>query len=197
MNKQIIWLYTLSFNESHFVKNFLTAYKDVDRIIVNDNMSTDNTVELLKQDPRVEVRTWDSKGQIRDDMYLDYKNNVWKEARGKADWVIVVDFDEIFTSAYLKDNKPIFDLDLYDIYKDGYNMIKPRGYNMVSLNSPLGTDNHPYEHSKIGVYHPPEEKLVCFRPDRLSEIRYHAGCHHAQPLDLNGTTDDSNFDKTA
>lgn len=183
-----VWLYSLTYNESHFVKNFLEAYKWVDKIIISDNMSTDNTVELLKQDPRVEVRYYDTGNTIKDGYYLDYKNNAWKEARGQADWVVVVDFDEIFTRAVLVDGKPLFDLDLTVPHEKGFNIIRPFGYNMVSLNAPLGAEGHPFEHSKIGAYHVPQEKMCCFKPSEISEIRFHAGCHHADPLDMEGST---------
>ena len=187
--KQSVWVYTISFNEQHFVKHFLYAYKDAERIIVNDNMSTDDTRKLLSEDSRVEIRDYDSGGKIRDDMYLDFKNNAWKEARGKADWVIIVDFDEIFTRARLIDGEPVFDLNLEIPYNNGFNIIRPYGYNMNSLDAPLGADGHPFDYSKLGAYHVPQEKMCCFRPDKLKEIRFKAGCHLADPLDMNGTTD--------
>jgi len=188
MKKQVIWVYSIMFNENHFVGNFLTAYKDADRIIVYDNYSTDNSVELLKTDNRVEIRQYDSDGQIRDDIYLNIKNNCWKEARGKADWVIIVDFDEIFTRISGTYSNPLFDLDLSTPYANGFNIIKPIGYNMISFDAPLYTKDHPFVHSKQGTYHTPAEKICCFRPDQISEINYGIGCHTANPLDSNGTT---------
>jgi len=184
-----IWVYTIAYNEGPFVKNFLAAYKDAERIIVYDNMSTDDTVQLLSIDPRVEIRKHDSKGQIRDDLYLEIKNNCWKEARGLADWVIVVDFDEIFTRAILIDGNPIFDLDLRDAFYNGWNVFKPYGYNMVSLEAPLYATGHPFEYSKKGVFHHPAIKMCCFRPDQIAEIRYEPGCHTANPIDMTGGTD--------
>ena len=190
MNKMRIWCYTLAYNESHFVKNFLTAYRECEKIIVYDNMSTDNTVDLLKEDARVEVRPYDSGGEIRDDLYLEMKNYAWKEARGKADWVIIVDFDEIFCRARLVNGFPTFDLDLREVDKRGYNIVKPCGYNMISLNAPLYTADHPFVHSQKGTYHVPEEKLCCFKPSEISEIRYVTGAHWASPLDRNQGTRD-------
>jgi glycosyltransferase involved in cell wall biosynthesis len=183
--KNRIHVYTLTYNESHFVKNFLTAYKEAERIVVYDNMSTDNTVELLQQDPRVEIRLYDSDNQIRDDLYLEIKNYSWKESRGLCEWVVIVDFDEIFCRARVIEGKPVFDLDLTEVYKRGFNMIKPCGYNMISLNAPLYTADHPFVHSQRGTYHVPEEKLCCFRPEEISEIRYVTGAHWASPLDKN------------
>jgi hypothetical protein len=187
--KQTIWIYALCYNESHFVGNFLTAYKDVDRIIVYDNYSTDNSVELLKCDSRVEIRQYDSNNEIRDDIYLKIKNNCWKETRGKVDWVIVVDFDEIFTRMVKSGNEIIYDLDLYEPYKQGFNIIKPYGYNMISFDAPSFTTDHPFKHCQKGIYHPPAEKLCCFRPDQISEINYNAGAHLADPFDMNGSKD--------
>jgi hypothetical protein len=189
MKNQVVWVYALCYNESHFVKNFLAAYKDADKIIINDNMSDDNSVELLVQDPRVEVRTYDSGGKIRDDMYLDFKNNSWKEARGYADWVIVLDFDEIFGRVIKSDDKVVFDLNFSEPYINGFNIIRSYGYNMVSLDSPLYSEKHPFEHSQKGDYHIPSEKMCCFRPDQISEINYKAGCHLSDPFDIDGRKD--------
>jgi glycosyltransferase involved in cell wall biosynthesis len=177
-----IWVYTICYNEQHFVKNFLAAYSDAERIIAYDNQSTDNTVPLLLEDPRVTVRSWDSGNQIRDDKYLEIKNNCWKEAKGLADWATVVDFDEIFTRAVLTENNPCFNLDLTKPYNEGKTIIKPYGYNMVSIDAPLGEPLHPYHYCKKGVYHWPQEKPCCFRPDKLEEINFVPGCHGINPI---------------
>lgn len=184
--KQVIWIYALCYNESHFVGNFLTAYKDVDKIIVYDNHSTDNSVNLLQQDSRVEIRYYDSGNQIRDDIYLQIKNNCWKEARGEADWVIVIDFDEIFIRIINNKDHPLFDIDLVKPYNDGFTIIRPYGFNMISWDAPLYTKDHPYTYSSMGTYHPPENKLCCFRPDKINEINYDIGCHISNPIgDIN------------
>ena len=172
-----IWVYALCYNESHFVGNFLTAYKEAERIVVYDNYSTDNSVDLLQKDHRVEIRYNDSGGEIRDDIYLSIKNNCWKEARGKADWVVIVDFDEIF----LRLTSEVMDIDLDKPYGDGYTIIKPYGFNMISMDAPLYTDDHPWRWSQKGTYHTPNEKLCCFRPDKIKEINYGVGCHTCNP----------------
>jgi glycosyltransferase involved in cell wall biosynthesis len=182
-----IWVYTLTFNESHFVKNFLRAYKDVEKIIVYDNMSTDNTVSLLKEDPRVEVRINDSGGKIRDDIYLQIKNNCWKEARGLADWVIICDFDEIFTHA-LPPNE--FNLDLSELgpFSENVDIIQPFGYMIYSTDMLMGEDYNPlYQAEPLkGIYDANSEKLCCFRPDKIAEINYTPGCHDAAPVGIEG-----------
>jgi glycosyltransferase involved in cell wall biosynthesis len=175
-----IWVYTIAYNEAHFVKNFLRAYKDAEKIIVYDNMSSDNTVTLLKEDKRVEIRTHDSGNEIRDDLYLQIKNNCWKEARGIADWVIIVDFDEVFTRAI---SPKTFDLHLQDA--EDFDLIKPYGYNVFSENMPIGQDFNPLDSSLQAVYDKNSEKPCCFRPDKLAEINFNPGCHSANPVGIN------------
>ena len=177
-----VWVYTICYNESHFVKNFLAAYAQAERIVAYDNQSTDNTVELLSQDPRVEVRINDSGNEIRDDIYLRIKNNAWKEARGLADWVIVVDFDEIFCRAWLNNGNAELSLDLTEPFEKGHTIIKPYGYNMISLDAPLGAEGHPLQYCQNGVYHWPMEKPCCFRPDKIQEINYYPGGHGIEPI---------------
>ena len=189
-----IWVYTIAYNEAHFVKNFLRAYSQAEKIIVYDNMSTDNTVSLLKEDHRVEVRIHDSGGEIRDDLYLQIKNNCWKEARGIADWVIVVDFDEIFTRAI---NPGIFDLYLDGPELKDIDIIRPNGYMIYEENMPLFRDYNPLSPELKGIYDLNSQKLCCFRPDRIKEINYDPGCHSANPVGMNGGFSkhwqDSNF----
>jgi hypothetical protein len=180
-----IWVYTLTYNESHFVKNFLRAYKDAEKIIVYDNMSSDDTVSLLREDPRVEVRINDSGGQIRDDIYLQIKNNCWKEARGEADWVIIVDFDEIFTRAIEPDT---FDLDLMHLgyFANSVDIIKPFGYMIYEVAMPMHKDFNPLQRPVCGVYDVNSEKMCCFRPEAIKEINFAPGCHAAAPVTMDG-----------
>jgi glycosyltransferase involved in cell wall biosynthesis len=181
--KNRIWVYTVCYNESSFVKNFLAAYAGAERIVVYDNQSTDDTVELLLQDRRVEIRTFDSGGKIRDDLYLDIKNHAWKEARGQVEWVIVVDFDEIFNHCTNNGGIPKFDLDLTEVKRLGYNAIKPYGYNMIEINAPLRAEGHPFLYSKMATYHHPNEKVCCFNPNEISETNYYSGCHRSELMD--------------
>jgi hypothetical protein len=181
MKNNRVWVFSFTYNEAHFVRNFLSAYRQAEKIVIYDNQSTDDTVRLLKKDKRVEIRVNDSGNQIRDDIYIQIKDNCWKEARGQADWVIIVDFDEIFCKATYNNGRAKFSLDFTKPYNEGYTIIKPYGYNMVAINGPLAKEGHPFRYVKKGVYHELCEKPCCFRPEKIQEINFYPGCHGIDP----------------
>lgn len=91
----IIHAYILAWNESKILPFTLDYYsKFCDKIIIFDNMSTDNSDEIYKKYSKVQVIKWNSNNEIDERNYLTIKNNVYKNSRGKADWVIVCDCDE-------------------------------------------------------------------------------------------------------
>ena len=74
---------TLCFNESNMVKYVMPYWEriGIDKLIVYDNMSTDNTVELLSKYPFVEVRTFDTGGKFDDATNSRLKNeNIARES---------------------------------------------------------------------------------------------------------------------
>lgn len=92
---------TLCYNESKMVKYVMPYWERIkpDKLIVYDNMSSDNTVELLKQYPFVEIRTFDTDGKFNDAMNSKVKNEAIKELKNEGyDWIYSGDFDEIVYS---------------------------------------------------------------------------------------------------
>lgn len=95
-----ITVLTVCYNEEKSIYSFLAHYAmlGVKRIVVYNNMSTDRTVELCKEAAddfpgcKIEIIDYDTNNQIRDDVYLEIKNNAWKKY--KSDYYIVVDCDE-------------------------------------------------------------------------------------------------------
>lgn len=146
-------VFAICFNEQFLLPHFIAHYKAMGaNITIYDNCSTDNSKQIIK-DAGCTLMTYDSGGQIRDDLYLGIKNEVWK--RSKAEWVIICDLDE-----FLEIN--------FDISK--YNIIRTQGYDMIGAPpSQLGCANNMYS------------KYVMFRPDAFTQIGYQPGCHSINP----------------
>lgn len=152
--KPTIDVFALCFNEEHILPSFIAHYKSMGaHITVYDNNSTDKSVEILTQNGCI-VIPYESNGQIRDDIYVNIKNNCWKKSR--ADWVIVCDIDEFI--------KVDFDINKYTIINTcGYDMIGPPG-------------------SNLGVANPWYSKHIMFRPKFIKEINYKIGGHRCSPI---------------
>lgn len=89
---------TICYNEAEMVKYVMPYWEriGIDKLIVYDNMSTDNTVELLKQYPFVEVRPFHTDGKFDDSANSNIKKNVSLElANAGYDWIYHGDFDEV------------------------------------------------------------------------------------------------------
>jgi hypothetical protein len=136
-----------------------------------DNESDDDSTAIIRSYKNAEVRTYSTNGEIRDDIYLEIKNNIWKESRGKADWVIVCDVDEILYHPNL-----ITKLD--ELKERGINIIKPHGYDMYAedypKNSLLEIKTGIKDNRLLG-------KCIIFNPNSVEEINYKTGCHKCYP----------------
>jgi Glycosyl transferase family 2 len=177
-NKIIVHLYTLCWNEEKLLPFFLDYYTDfVDRIIMFDNYSTDDSEKIIKSYKNTKIIKYDSDNKINDILYLKIKNNAWKKSRGKADFVIVCDIDEFLYSENLLQN-------LKQLKKSSYTLIKPFGFQMMSESFP--------EYSKgikltdlIKTGYPDNKwlsKSILFDPNSLIEINYFPGCHECAPI---------------
>lgn len=164
----MITIYTIAYNEEVFIKFMIDHYKQRFsncHIVVYDNMSTDNTVKIAKEN-NCEVVQYDTNNQINDRKYLEIKNNCWKSAQ--TDWVLVCDMDEL-----LEFNEA----DLLDEEKNGVTLIKSEGYNMVNMH-----DNFDLENIIHGSRCNPYDKIYAFNKKYISDIKYEPGCHKCNPF---------------
>lgn len=168
----VIHYYSLCWNEEKILSLVLDYYSEFcEKMIIMDNESDDQSHAIIHSYPKAEVRTYSSNGQIRDDIYLDIKNNVWKESRGKADWVIVCDTDEILFHPRLMDK-------LDELKAQGVSIIKPFGFDMFAESFP--------EKSLLEIKTGVEDnrhlrKCIIFNPNMIEEINFKAGCHKSFP----------------
>jgi len=168
----IIHYYSLCWNEEIILPFTLDYYsKFCQKIIIYDNESDDNSHSIIKSYENSEIRTYSSNCEIRDDIYVEIKNNVWKESRGKADWVIVCDTDEILYHPQIVEK-------LDELKLKGITIIKPYGYDMYSETMPhksiLEIKDGLKDNRHFG-------KCVIFNPNLIDEINFKPGCHKCKP----------------
>jgi hypothetical protein len=175
-----IHVYAICWNEENLLPFFLDHYSSFcDKIFIYDNRSSDRSREIISSYPKSILRDFDTGNQIRDDLYLKVKNQEWKKSRQIASWVIVCDIDEFF---YHQEPKEY----LKRIKSSGYNIVKPKGFNMVSEEYPVVGIPITSQVTN-GVAFEPESKLCAFNPNLIEEINYSAGCHSARPIGKNVT----------
>lgn len=173
MPKPRIHLYTICKDEEKLATHYLNYYSPiVERIVIFDNFSTDNTIHILSQSPKVEVRQFNTEGLLRDDLHSIIKSSVWKESIGEADWVILTDFDEF-----------IYHPNLYEYLsyakKKEFSLLRTKGYNMFS-------DKWPNKSNLItnqivnGVFAPEFCKPICLDPNRINHLEFGPGAHYAK-----------------
>ena len=169
-----IHLYSIAWNEAVIMPHFMRHYrKFCEKITVYDNESTDQTADIVRQ-MGGEVKSWSSNNQINDLMYLEIKQNAYKESRGKADWVIVCDSDEFLYH-------PNFLGKLYEYKSSGINFPKIEGYEMIPDCKINSGDDLPSVY-KQGVRFANLDKRAIFNPKL--DINYTIGCHGSNiPVD--------------
>jgi hypothetical protein len=159
--------FAICYNEERLLPYYLRHYSQFcDRITIYDNFSTDRSREICESNPLVRVVPYDTGNQIRDDIYLQIKNNCWKNSN--ADWVIVGDIDELVFHRMLKGVLE---------YTDA-TVIAPELFNMFSEKFPTG-EGQIWEEVTRGV--PGGAKMNLFRPSALKETNYDPGCHVCHP----------------
>ncbi len=166
-------VYATCFNESAILPFFLEYYLSFcDEVVIYDNSSTDNSVAIVNSYPRTRVVSYDT-GENRDDILLIMKNNMWKEARPRFDFVIVVDPDEF---VYYPNIKKL----LRYCKKENITILHPKGFNMVSENFPQKGISI-IDQIKNGVPEWHYSKKCVFNPNKIREINYTVGAHKAVP----------------
>ena len=170
----IIHLYTIMWNEAPLLPYFLKHYgRFCDRMFIYDNGSDDGSQAIAKQHPRVELRTIDSGGQLTQETLLAVKDQEWKQSRGRADWVICCDIDELLWHRDLTGF-------LFACRDRGISIPVPAGIQMVADDFPAG-DGQLYDQVVRGFFDPLFRKYALFDARDIEEIGYTAGCHVANP----------------
>lgn len=167
-------LYCLCWNEAHMLPYFFRHYDPlVDRYFVFDDGSTDGSPELLRQHPKVTLRSFRPENDTFVDSARVFYETAWQESRGRADWVVLVNIDE---HLHHPEGRAYFRTCL----RKGYTILPAKGYEMVSDLFPRG-DAPLWATIKDGVRSRPSDKLCAFHPDAITSIGYGVGRHTASP----------------
>jgi glycosyltransferase involved in cell wall biosynthesis len=152
------------YNEEYLLPYTVDFYRKKlgkDNIIFNfyDNGSTDKTVEVAKK-LGCNVGVYETGGQVRDDLLMQFKNTIWKKST--ADFVIVIDCDEW--------------VDIIPELLIGKTIQGSIGYNMI------GDGTETPDNMTMGIRHTPEDKTCVFSPFFIKEVNYTAGAHQCNPV---------------
>jgi len=158
MQKPDIETYLIAWNEADTIALTIKHYQAFSKVILYDNFSDDRTREIAEE-MGCEVRMFGRVGELNDAEYLKVKNNAWKSS--KADFVIVVDADEILQQP-TDFNGTIF---------------KTKGFNIYSHDVPRES----YFEINTGHWDDNYSKNVIFSPKKVTAINYTYGAHKCDP----------------
>lgn len=143
-------VYSICFNEGALLPFYLNHYKKFcERIIVYDNDSTDNTLEILQSEPKVEIRKLNTNNELNDFQMMDVWNSCWVDS--KADYVICAAIDE-FVQLQSK----------MDSLETHHDVLKCEGYNMYSEKFPKIQAE--FDSIADGIYSEFYSKPIIFKP---------------------------------
>jgi len=161
----LITINVITYNESVMIQFFIDHYRKMFpdcRIRVYDNYSTDNTVEIALAN-NCEVIPYDSGNEIRDDIYIDIKNNCHKYCN--TPFVFIGDCDEIVF---------ITQEQLLKEQEKGTTVISFEGWNMITMSDdPDIIDLDLHWASRASQY----DKIYIYNREEISHVSYSAGAH--------------------
>jgi hypothetical protein len=153
-------VYTICRNEARMMPYFLRHYETfANRIFVWDEDSNDGTHELLTAHPKVTLLPYpsDCPRGMQDNYWATHQWQQYKElSRGRADWVMIVDADEL-----------IYSLDLVGTLRDcrarKVDVLVCRNFIMVAEEFPV-TNGQIYDVVKLGLRDGTCDKWCTFNP---------------------------------
>lgn len=170
-----IHVYAVCWNEERMLPYFLRHYtRFAERVTIFDNESTDRSVKIASSFERTTVHSFSTGGRLDEAALTRMRNTMWLPSCGQAQWVIVVDVDELI---YHDDVLGY----LARCSAAGATVAWPVGYEMVSRTFPV-TTGQIYDVVKFGSPRPKwNDKPVVFDPNAIESMHFDPGSHTANP----------------
>lgn len=168
-----IEVFTFCWNEMAVLPFVVDYWKRfATRVTVFDNGSTDGSLEYMQQFPElITIAPFDTENQINDQLLLNYKNDCWRQARGRADLVVVCDMDEMVI--------PI-GFEFCRMLSDGCTICRPHWFHLMSEENPQHEDGKLLHEIRPYAY-PSNGKAIIFDPNKIENINYSPGAHECRP----------------
>ncbi len=171
-----VHLYAQCWNDAPMLPYFFRHCDPVvERYVIFDDGSSDQSREILAAHPKVELRRFvrsDPTSFALSEQALS--NEFWKESRGSADWVIVTDIDEHLYHAAMPDY-------LRACGNCGVTLIPALGFQMIGEELPGGPERL-CDAVRRGAPFDDMMKISLFRPGEIEEINFELGRHRAAPV---------------
>jgi len=169
---QRIYLYCLCWNDARMLPHFFRHYdRFVNHYFVYDNGSTDGSLSILKDHPRVTLFHFETTGDSFVEEERRLGDTIWQGS--EADWAIVTDIDEHIYH-------PDLSTYLQQCSEGGVTAIASIGYEMVSDRFPITADLL-FEAITTGARSTGHDRLCIFNPKALAETNFSPGRHTAKP----------------
>lgn len=180
--------YTLCYNEEFIIPWVIQYWEKIRKdgidlhIYVWDNYSTDSSVEMLSKYDWITINYFKTDGQ-NDPIQAQIKNTVWKNSKGKADFVCVSDFDEILWSNNLKS-------ELQYMKDNDYNVLGTLWYAFCGDEMPVyAEDKYLHQLVKKGykqyINHMEQfkdlGKFMIIDPNKIEDMNWSVGNHICNP----------------
>lgn len=171
----------LCYNESRLLPHFLNHYKTADKIIIYDNKSTDNSVEIMTKYNVSEIKSFDSCDGFNDSLHSNKKNNSWQESKNIADFVIVQDMDEF---VHFPESPYSIKKGLLQLKNKNTAYVVCKGYDMCCTddefkNTPCNESI--FDYIKKGYYNECYSKPNIINPNVIGQTNWTVGNHAINP----------------
>lgn len=126
------WAFCLAFNEATLIPYWVAHYRQFcERVIVYVDTDTNDGTGVLASKAGATVRFHNTGGKLDDFGFVRFAEDRYPEARGKAEWVVWVDADELLYH-------PRIGHRLDELRAQGVTLPRVAGYQMVADAPPSG-----------------------------------------------------------